>query len=221
LPVFYLDATTSSSLPYPLDAIQKIMRGRELSCAQHKKEQFIMKNILLSFAATTALTLASGVYAEDASSQKSSNLDYKDNGGYTATVKDSQTTSNGTDINSKTTADVDVDSNGNTTKTIKSKTTEDPKGLWNKKTHTGKLTYQDKDNGGYSKTLKTSDTDRAGTDTSLKSKTDVDVDKSGNVTKTTETDKVTDPSGLMNKTETVTKSKTVNGVVVEDSRQDK
>lgn len=44
------------------------------------------------------------------------------------------TTSNGTEVTRKSSTNVDVDSHGNKSATVKSKTTEDPKGLFNKKT---------------------------------------------------------------------------------------
>lgn len=44
------------------------------------------------------------------------------------------TNANGTEVTRKSSTDVNVDSHGNKSATVKSKTTEDPKGLFNKKT---------------------------------------------------------------------------------------
>jgi hypothetical protein len=49
--------------------------------------------------------------------------------------------------------------------------------------------------------------------------TDVDVDGSGNVTSTATTEKTTDPKGWMNETKSVSKTKKVNGVVIERSEK--
>jgi hypothetical protein len=176
-----------------------------------------MKNVILSLAVTTALAVAAGSYAADESADTKSNLEYKENGGYKASVTTEKTTPEGTAISSKTKKNVDVDADGKTTSTMRSSSVEDPTGLRNKKIHTGELDYRDKDNGGYKKSVTSTDTDAAGSNTSTSQKTNVDVDAAGNKTITEESTRVIDPPGLMNKTQTVTKSKTVNGVVVEDN----
>lgn len=180
-----------------------------------------MKNMIFSLAATTALTLAAQAYAADESASTTTSVEHKKDGGYETTVKSKETTEAGTSITSKTKDDVDMDSNGKASRTIKSSSTVDPEGLGNKKTHTGKLKYEEKDNGGSSKTVTSKDTDAAGTNTYTKEKKDVDVDANGNVTTTVTKDQVTDPKGMMNKTETTSKTKMVNGVVTEESKETK
>jgi len=44
------------------------------------------------------------------------------------------TNADGTEVTRKSSTNVDVDNNGNKSATVKSKTTQDPKGLFNKKT---------------------------------------------------------------------------------------
>lgn len=58
-----------------------------------------------------------------------------------------------------------------------------------------------------------------GTDVTMVTTTDVDVDNSGNVTTTAKTEKTVDPKGLLNETTTTNETKTVNGKVVKQIKK--
>ena len=176
-----------------------------------------MKQMLAVLAATTALTLAAPTFAASESTDGSSKVSYKSNGGYDASRSSEQTSTDGTTTKSKGDVDVDVDSNGKTTKTVKAMSSTDPKGLGNKKADIAKTTYEDKDRGGYKETTVRKHKDANGTNTTYTTTTDVDVDTDGNVTTTAKTEKTVDPKGLMNSKTTTTKTKSVNGKVVSNT----
>jgi len=183
----------------------------------HSKE-YCMKKASAFLPLVTVLAMSTYAYAADESDKSSTET--KKNGGYESTTTSQGTTDAGTYNSTKTTDNVDVDSKGNVTRKYKTKSVEDPKGLMNKKTSTGEITYQDKDNGGYKKTVDEKSTNAAGTNYSHSSKTNVDVDAQGNVTTTKKTENTVDPKGFTNpSTTTTTSSKTVNGEVVEENKQ--
>lgn len=82
-----------------------------------------------------------------------------------------------------------------------------------------KTEYEEKENGGYKVESSSEVTNSNGTDKSATHKVDVDVDDKGNVEKTVEHKTKVDPKGLMNSTTTKSKTKTVNGVVVEQESE--
>ena len=125
-----------------------------------------MKKIFAVLSATTMLTLSSYAMAEEGSAQ--TNVEYKSDGGYQATTKSSGTNDAGTYNKSKSTTDVSVDSKGHVSKKIKTSGLSDAKGLHNKKTHSGVVKTEEKDNGGYTKSVNDSSTDAAGTNHSVK-----------------------------------------------------
>lgn len=176
-----------------------------------------MNSKISLLAATAAVALASASYA--AEDKANSKVEYKNNGGYEATRNAESTSANGTTVSSKSKVDVDVDSKGNVTRTLDTQASTDPKGMLNKQADNGKTVFEEKSNGGYKQTTERSHTDQQGTDITLTTTTDVDVDKKGNVITTAKTEKTVDPSGLFNsRTETST-SKSVNGVVVEQKKK--
>lgn len=177
-----------------------------------------MKRIIAVLAATTALSLVNPAFAASESAEGKTKVDYKSNGGYEATRSAEQTSADGTKHKSDATVDVDVDSKGKTSKTVKAESVTDAKGLGNKKADAAKTTYEDKDRGGYKQTTTRKHADANGTDTTYVTTTDVDVDSDGNVTTTAKTEKTVDPKGLMNKKTTAAKTKTVNGKVVEQTK---
>ncbi len=94
--------------------------------------------------------------------------------------------------------------------------------------------YTAKDNGGFTAKEKTENTDAAGTATEHTATKKVDIDSNGNKETTVDVKSTTDPKGLMNKTSTEVKDKTivkdgqvkhhhkkvVNGKTVEDKATD-
>ncbi len=176
-----------------------------------------MKNTFTLLAATAAVTLASASFA--AEEKANTEVEYKNNGGYEATRNAQTTTPGGTTVSSQSKVDVDVDSKGNVTRSVSTQNATDPKGMLNKQADNGKTVFEEKANGGYKQTTERSHTDQQGTDITLKTVTDVDVDKKGNVITTAKTEKTVDPSGLFNsRTETST-SRSVNGVVVDQKKK--
>jgi hypothetical protein len=71
----------------------------------------------------------------------------------------------------------------------------------------------------YKQTTIRKHTDRNGTDTYYKTVTDVTIDSHGNVTSTVNSKKTIKPKGWFNKTESSSKTKSVNGTVVEHSEE--
>jgi hypothetical protein len=173
-----------------------------------------MKYTFTLLATTAMLSLASGAFAADESSQVKSKVDYKKDGGYESTRTTEQTTAAGTEKTSKTKVDVDVDANGNVDKTVKKETVNDPKGMMNKTEENSETRIEEKDNGGYKQTTTRKHKDANGTSTTYKTVTDVNVNAAGNVTSTATTEKTVDPKGLMNETTTKSKTKAVNGKTV-------
>jgi hypothetical protein len=178
-----------------------------------------MKNMLALLSATTVLTLGAGAYAADTAEGKAK-VEYKANGGYEAKQSGERTLDDGTKVKSETNVDVDVDHDGTVDRTVKSEETSDPKGLMNKQSDNTKTKFDEKSDGGYTQTSDRKHKDANGTNIMEKSKTDVDVDRNGNVTQTTKNEKTTDPKGLFNKKTTKEKTKMVNGQVVEDKKND-
>jgi hypothetical protein len=178
-----------------------------------------MKKKFALLAATAAFGLATSAYAADDSAQTKSNVEYKNNGGYEASRSAERTTTDGTTNASESKVDVSVDSNGNATKTEQTETSTDPKGLMNKKEDQNKTKFSEKENGGYTQTTTSKHKDADGTDVTLTTTTDVDIDKDGNVVTSAKTKKTVDPKGLFNSKTTTTKTKTINGRVVEQRKK--
>lgn len=178
-----------------------------------------MKKSLAMLLATAAVGLAMPAFAADESAQVKSKVDYKKDGGYESSRTAEKTTANGTALKSESNVDVDVDSKGRVDKTVKVENSTDPKGLMNAKKDKAETHIEDKARGGYKQTTTRKSTDNNGTDVTYKTTTDVDVDSSGNVTTTATTEKTTDPKGLLNEKTTSTKTKTVNGKVVEEKNK--
>lgn len=174
-----------------------------------------MKNMFAILVATTAVGLATSSYAADESAQDKSKVEYKKDGGYESTKSTEHTTTGGTTHSTETKVDVDVDRQGRVDKTSKTESTTDPKGLMNKKDDTSETQIEEKARGGYKQTTTRKHTDAEGTNTTYKTVTDVDVDGNGKITTTATTEKTVDPKGLMNKTSTESKTKAVNGRVVD------
>jgi hypothetical protein len=179
-----------------------------------------MKIAIALLSATAAITLPAYVFAADQSATIDSSSQYKDNGGYSTSATAKSTDANGTETTAKQSEDVDVDNNGDKTTHVKKVTTVDPKGSNNEKKTVSDVTTQQKANGNYSKSVTNKNLNGGGTDVTTKSNTDVKVDPQGNVTKTTDTEKTVDPkTGLFSAQTTSTKTKTVNGQVVDEQKQ--
>lgn len=176
-----------------------------------------MNNKFVLLAATAAVTLATSAFA--AEEKANTKVEYKNNGGYEATRSVENTSANGTTVSSKSKVDVDVDAKGNVTRSIDTSTATDPKGMLNQKVDNGNTTFEEKSNGGYKQTTQRTHTDQQGTDITLKTVTDVDIDKKGNVITTAKTEKTVDPSGLFNSSTETSTSRSVNGVVVEQKKK--
>lgn len=173
-------------------------------------------SMLLTLAATAAVSLASSAYAEEA--QVKSKVEYKKDGGYESSRTMEQTTPSGTAVTSDSKVDVSVDSKGRVDKTVKTEAGSDAKGLMNRKKDKSETHIEEKARGGYKQTTTRVHADANGTDTTYKTTTDVDVDDSGNVTTTATTEKTVDPKGLLNEKTSTSKVKTVNGRVVEEKK---
>ena len=175
-----------------------------------------MKNTIAGLLLTTAFILPAYAMAADNDAQTKHSVEYKDNGGYSTNTTSDQTDANGTRQTTEQTENVDVNKKGQVTKEVKAKVTKNPQGSGNKKVQSSDVKIEQKDNGGYTKSVDTQSTNKAGSDASTKSSTDVNVDDKGNVTKTVKTKKVIDPkTGLFSDQTTTTKTKMVNGKVVE------
>lgn len=178
-----------------------------------------MKNIIAVLAITAATALPCATFAADETSESKAKVEYETDGGYESSRSSEHTTPSGTTHSSESTVDVDVDSAGRVDKTVKTETVTDPKGLMNRKKDVSETEIEEKAYGGYKQTTTRKHKDAAGTDTTFKTVTDVDVDSTGNVTTTATTEKTVDPKGLFNKTTTESKTKTVNGRVVEKNKK--
>jgi len=177
-----------------------------------------MKNTFSLLAATAAVSLATSAFAASESAEVKSKMEHKKNGGYESTRTSDQTT-DGTRVSGESKVDVDVNSDGTVDKTVKNETVKDPKGMWNKKKDATKTEYEEKANGGYKQTTTSKHTDAEGTNITLVTTTDVDVDNAGNITSVAKTEKNVDPKGLMNQETTTDKTKTVNGKVIERTKK--
>jgi len=166
-----------------------------------------MKYTFAILATTAAVSIAASAHAADESAKSKADIDYKDNGGYEATLSSENKNADGTAHTAKVTEDVDINDDGTGSRTTEKVTTTDPKGLMNKSKNTAKVEVEQKDNGGYEKTATTKATDSNGTNVVNEVKTDVDVNDDGSVSSETTTKKTVDPKGLFNKTTTESKSK--------------
>lgn len=177
-----------------------------------------MKYILTFLAAFFALGLTTA-HAEDAKGPNNkTEYTTKDNGGYKVESKSKLTTEAGTDKSGSRTVDVDIDDDGSISKTVKSESVSDPEGLMNKVTSEAKTKIKE-DEDGDTMMKETSDkTDADGTNVKTKTESDTKVDANGNIRATVETKKIVDPKGLLNKEETTTTTKTVNGRIVEQEK---
>lgn len=193
-----------------------------------------MKNTYVLLAATTIAGLVSPAYAQGlgfadvagfvssayAADETKTKVDYKSDGGYEAESTSEGTTADGTKHKAETNVDVDVNSKGLVDKTVTTESSADPKGILNKKKDTAKSELKEKDRGGYKQTVTRKHTDAEGTNVTAKETTEVEVDKEGNVTETTKTEEKIDPKGLMNQKKVVSKSKKVNGELIEQTKKE-
>lgn len=178
-----------------------------------------MNKILAALVTSTAIGAAGIAWASNPSASSEANVKYDKDGGYESTRSDKSTTSGGTKHKSESSVDVDVDAKGEVEKTIKTEASTDPKGLMNKKDDTSETKIKEKTNGGYEQTTTRKHKDADGTNTTYKTVTDVTIDNNGNVTTTAETKKTVDPEGLLNEKTTTSKTKMINGEVVENSKK--
>ena len=178
-----------------------------------------MKNTFSLLAVTAAVSLATSAFAASESAEVKSTMENKKNGGYESTRTSDQTMRDGTKVSGESKVDVDIDSDGKVDKTVNNETIKDPKGMLNKKKDMNETEYEEKANGGYKQTTTSKHTDADGTNVTLVTTTDVDVDSSGKVTSVAKTEKTVDPKGLMNKETTTDKTKTVNGKVVDRTKK--
>lgn len=169
-----------------------------------------MKNPLLALSTAMVLALSAGAYAADEKTDA-----------YESSTSTERTTTGGTVHSYEKDVDVDVNDKG---RLIKSTTTEkkvDPEGLLNTMKDTSTTEYEEKARGGYKQTTTTKHVDPEGANVTIKTITNVDVDANGKITTTAQSEKVVDPEGLMNSTTTTSKTKTVDGVVVEQKKERK
>lgn len=177
-----------------------------------------MKKELLYILSIIALGLNDSAFSADASGEEK--FQYKDNGGYEDTQHTEKTTADGTSRTADSKINVDVSSKGLATQTVKTKTVDDPPGVMNRKTDTTTTQTTQKARGGYQEQISHKHTDAAGTNINEKASTDVDVDKSGNVTENTKAERTVNPKGIFNKKTTIaTQLKAVNGQVVEKKEE--
>lgn len=167
-----------------------------------------MKKTLQLLAAVSMIALSSSAFAQDNKTEYKE----KDNGGYKVESESKLTTAAETDKKGSHKVDVDVSNDGSVTKTVKDKAVTDPKGLMNGRS-TVKETVTEHNADGTAKIKSVQEKyNAAGTNIKTKSETKIGVDANGHQRAVTETTKIVDPKGLMNKTESVTK--TVNGQIV-------
>jgi len=176
-----------------------------------------MKQFFALLTVSTAIGLAGTTYAAEEAAKVNTKVEYKKDGGYEATRSSERITPSGTKNAAESNVDVSVDSKGRVDKKVKAEASSDPKGLLNKKQDTSETNIVEKDRGGFKQTTVRKHTDADGTNTTYKTVTDVDVDKDGNVTTKAMTERTVDPKGILNAVKSVTRSKTVNGQVVEES----
>jgi len=182
-----------------------------------------MKKLSALMITAAFVGFASAGYAADDSTTTQGSVDYKKNGGYDASRSSEQTLPDGSKKTSETTINKDVDSNGLATKKVTTETKVTPpgtvNGLLNQKKDVSTSEVKEKDRGGSDRTDTQKHTDPNGTNVTVKTSVNKDVDKNGNVTETVKSQQTVDPQGLMNAKTTETKTKTVNGAVVEESKQ--
>ncbi len=175
-------------------------------------------NFFTMLMATAAVGAANPTHAAD-EKKVDAQVEYKKDGGYESTRTTKQTTDDGTTYKTKSEVDVDVDAAGRVDKKITTETVADPKGLMNKEKAVSETEFEEKERGGYTQTTIRKYKDANGTDVSLKTVTDVEIDKDGNVITTATTERTVNPEGLMNQTTTKSKTKSVNGKVIEQSKK--
>jgi hypothetical protein len=178
-----------------------------------------MNKLFAILAATTILASTVPAFAVEESQESKTKTEYKKDGGYDSTTTSSSTNTNGTANTAQSSTNVSVDSKGYVEKTTKSENTSDPKGLMNKEKDTSETTLDEKPRGGYKQVTMRKHLDANGTNIVYTTTTDVDVDANGNVTTTALTEKTVNPKGLMNETTTKTRSKSINGKMIEDSKK--
>lgn len=169
-----------------------------------------MNKTLQLLAAVSMIALTSSAFAQD----NKTTYKEKDNGGYKVESKSDLTTHAGTDKTGSHKVDVDVSNDGSVTKTVKNKSSADAKGLMNSRGTVNETTTE-RNADGTAKTTSTHEKyNAAGTNVKTEKETEVKYDAHGNRKVITDTTKTVDPKGLMNKSETTTR--TVNGKVVHD-----
>jgi hypothetical protein len=171
-----------------------------------------MKRTLLVTA--TILLVAPAALAAEPMQQDNAQVNYKDDGGYTAEKSADQVDTNGVKHKADSKTVVDYDSNGNMKRTVT--TTDKVKNGMHSKENSSATEFKQTNDGGYDKTTTTEHTNTDGTNLKSTSNTHASVDAKGNDVTVTKTQNTVDPPGLMNKTTTTNTTKTVNGVVVED-----
>ena len=169
-----------------------------------------MTKTLQLLAAVSMIALTSSAFAQD----NKTTYEEKDNGGYKVESKSELTTANDTDKKGSHKVDVDVDNDGSVSKTVKTESKTDPKGLMNGRGSVNK-TETEHNADGTAKTKAVSEKYNAnGTNVKTEQETEVKYDANGNKKVVVETTKKVDPKGLMNSSETTTR--TVNGKVVKE-----
>jgi len=154
-----------------------------------------------------------------ADSKVESQFNDKQNGGYEKTIKSENTSTIGTKKETESKVDVDVKNDGRVSKKEETSTVIDPEGLMNEKSKNTQTSYEEKQNGGYKQVTETRIKDAQGTNITLITTTDVDIDAQGNVVTTAKSEKKVDPKGLMNSTTSTHERKTVNGQLIEEKKE--
>lgn len=167
-----------------------------------------MKNPLLALSTAILLALSAGAYAADEKTDE-----------FESSTSTERTTTGGTVHSYEKNVDVDVDDKGRVNKSTTTETKVDPEGLLNTRKDTSTTEYEEKARGGYVQTTTNKHVDPDGANVTIKTVTNVDVDADGKITTTAKSEKVVDPEGLMNSTTTTSKTKTIDGVVVEEKKE--
>lgn len=178
-----------------------------------------MKMFLTVWATVLAL-ICTNVYAATETTNAKSDLEMKDNGGYTSSSASTRTTKEGTKHTTSTKVDVDIDKGGKLSKEVTTEITKDPQGLMNKQQEVMETVVEEKSDGGLEQVKTREYKDNDGTNVTTKSTVDVDVDDKGNVIQTVTDKKTVDPKGLLNQTTTETTTKIVNGRVVKSETKE-
>ena len=169
-----------------------------------------MNKTLQLLAAVSMIALTSSAFAQD----NKTTYKEKDNGGYKVESKSDLTTHAGTDKTGSHKVDVDVSDDGSVTKTVKNKSSADAEGLMNSRGTVNETITKHKADGTAKINSVKEKYNAAGTNLKTEVETQVKYDANGNRKVITDTTKIVDPKGLMNKSETTTR--TVNGKVVHD-----